>query len=82
MFEKLNKNHVLVHFHGNNCPAGVIRFKGIIIPNVFECTYIHKKFVNFNTLELNDEVIPGKLDRSNIGGIDIHIDYPPFVYKK
>jgi len=82
VFEKLNKNHVLVHFHGNNCPAGVIRFKGIIIPNVFECTYIHKKFVNFNTLELNDEVIPGKLDRSNIGGIDIHIDYPPFVYKK
>jgi hypothetical protein len=82
VFEKLNKNHVLVHFHGNNCPAGTINFKGIIIPNVFECTYINKKYVNLETLELNDEVIPGKLDMPNCHGKDIFIDYVPFVNKK
>jgi len=80
VFEKLNKNHVLVHFHGNNCPAGVINHKGIIIPNVFECTYINKKYVNLNTLELNKECIPTLLDRPNCGGTDIFINYPPFVH--
>jgi len=79
VFEKLNKNHILVHFHGNNCPAGVINHKGIIIPNVFECTYINKKYVDLNKLELNDECIPGPLDMPNCGGTDIFINYPPFV---
>jgi len=79
VFEKLNKNHILVHFHGNNCPAGVINHKGIIIPNVFECTYINKKYVDLNKLELNNENIPGPLDRPNCGGTDIFINYPPFV---
>jgi hypothetical protein len=79
VFEKLNKNHVLVHFHGNNCPAGVINHKGIIIPNVFECTYINKKYIDITKIELNNECIPGPLDMPNCGGTDIYINYPPFV---
>lgn len=81
VFEKINKNHVLIHFHGNNCPAGMNHFKGINIPNVFECTYIHKKYL-VHDVELNDEPIPSSLDMPNCGGYDIHIDYPPFVTKK
>jgi hypothetical protein len=37
VFDKINTNHYLVHFHGNNC-CGVRFHKGVIIPNVFECT--------------------------------------------
>jgi hypothetical protein len=79
VFEKINKNHVLVHFHGNNCPAGVINHKGIIIPNVFECTYINKKYIDLTQLKLNSEPIPGPLDMPNCGGVDIFINYHPFV---
>lgn len=79
VFLKLNENHILVHFHGNNCPAGVINHKGIIVPNVFECTYINKKYVELNTIVLNNECIPSSIDMPNCGGADIFINYPPFV---
>ena len=42
VFDKINKNHYLIHFHGNNC-CGIRNHNGVIIPNVFECTYLHKK---------------------------------------
>lgn len=81
VFEKLNVNHVLVHFHGNNCPAGIINHKGVLIPNVFECTYINKKYIDISKLELNTDPIPGPLDMPNCNNIsDIYINYPPFVH--
>ena len=43
VFDKINKNHYLIHFHGNNC-CGVRIHKNVMIPNVFECTYLHKKY--------------------------------------
>ena len=82
IFDKINKNHVLFHFHGNNCPAGVVNHKGVIIPNVFECTYVNKKYIDMSKLELNTDNIPGLIDMPNCGGPDIFINYPPFVYKK
>lgn len=81
IFKKINKNHVLFHFHGNNCPAGVINHKGVIIPNVFECTYVNKKYIDMLNLELNSDNIPTQIDMPNCGGPDIFIDYPPFVNK-
>ena len=77
-FNNLNKTHYLVHFHPNN-NCGVTDYKVIIMPNVFECTYLHKKY--FNTLpELNTESIPTKLDQKNINWKpDIIINYQPFV---
>jgi hypothetical protein len=80
MFNKLNKNHVLVHFHANNC-CGTREHKGVIIPNIFECTYIHKKYFTSEP-ELNNESIPSKLDMQNVlyRG-EIYIDHPPFVNK-
>ena len=79
IFSNLNKTHVLVHFHGNNCPAGVVNHKNTIIPNVFECTYIHKKYLDLSTIELNNDPLPSNIDMPNCGGNDINLNYPPFV---
>ncbi len=79
-FENLNQNHFLVHFHANN-GCGLRNHNGINIPNVFECTYLHKKyFTRFP--ELNSDVIPGILDMPNVAGDEIQINYPPFVNLK
>ena len=76
-FEKLNQNHFLVHFHANNC-CGMRNHNGVNIPNVFECTYLHKKyFTRFP--ELNSDVIPGVLDMKNVDRDEIYINHPPFV---
>jgi len=77
VFDKLNKNHYLIHFHGNNC-CGVRNHRGVLIPNVFECTYVHKKFFTTEP-KLNKDLIPGVLDMKNTPHPEIHINYPPFV---
>lgn len=79
VFDKINKNHVLVHFHGNNC-CGTRIHKDVEIPNVFECTYLHKKFF-VTPPQLNSDTIPGNLDMKNTSNPEIYIDYPPFVHK-
>lgn len=77
VFDKLNKSHYLIHFHGNNC-CGVRNHRGVIIPNVFECTYLHKKY--FTTIpELNTDPIPSSLDMKNTSKDEIYINHPPFV---
>lgn len=77
VFDKLNKNHYLIHFHGNNC-CGVRNHMGVIIPNVFECTYLHKKYFT-NVPELNRQPIPSNLDMKNTYNDEIFINHPPFV---
>ena len=50
-----------------------------MIPNIFECTYLHKKYFTEAPLQ-NTEAIPGKLDMRNlIRNEELQIDYPPFV---
>ena len=77
VFDKLNSTHYLIHFHGNNC-CGLNFHKGVNIPFVFECTYLHKKYFT-DVPELNADLIPSSLDMKNIDADEIHIDYPPFV---
>ena len=78
LFEKINTNHVLVHFHGNNS-CGVRLHKGVIIPNVFECTFLHKKYFISEPL-LNTDLIPSIIDmKNNRSKEEITINYPPFV---
>lgn len=78
-FIKINNNHNLIHFHANNC-CGTRNHKGVIVPNVFECTYIHKKFFK-SSRELNKDKIPSIIDMKNILKHDeIHINHPPFVH--
>jgi hypothetical protein len=79
VFDKINKNHVLVHFHGNNC-CGTRMHKNVEIPNVFECTYLHKKYFT-SSPKLNKTPIPSTLDMKNTGNSEIFINHPPFVYK-
>ena len=37
VFDKINKNHYLIHFHGINC-CGTRNYNGVIIPNVYILT--------------------------------------------
>jgi hypothetical protein len=79
IFYKLTQTHTLVHFHGNN-NCGVRNYEGIIIPNVFECTYLHNKYFT-SPPTLNKDTIPGILDMRNIFDYaEIGINYPPFVH--
>lgn len=77
VFDKINTTHYLIHFHGNNC-CGVRNHNGVIIPNVFECTYLHKKYFTSNP-QLNTDLIPSKLDMKNTESDEIYINHPPFV---
>lgn len=78
VFENLSKTHKLVHFHANNC-CGTTLFENTVVPNVFECTYIRNDcFVDNGK---NTDPIPSLLDRTNVKGNDLILDWPPFVTK-
>ena len=78
ILQRLQKTHYLVHFHGNNC-CGSTTVDGIVIPNVFECTYIRKSDQPHD-LELNSDPIPSSLDQPNIQNMpEIELNHPPFV---
>ncbi len=95
VFDKINKNHILIHFHGNNCGKknsknykgekhkgfGCHQCKGVFIPGLFECTYLHKKYFTKKP-ELNTDPIPSPLDMPNAKEhYDININWEPFVNK-
>lgn len=77
VFNKINNSHILVHFHGNNC-CDIRLYKNVMIPNVFECTYLHKKYFTAE-LELNTDLIPSNIDMKNTDNPEIFISWPPFV---
>jgi hypothetical protein len=62
VFKKINNTHYLIHFHPNNCYS-TKNINGIIVPEVFECTYINKNLIP--KPELNNKSIPSELDRKN-----------------
>jgi hypothetical protein len=63
LFQELQKTHTLVHIHGNNgCDIHTV--KGVLLPNVFECTFIRNEFVG--NREWNDTPFPTLLDSPNI----------------
>ena len=75
VFDALNQTHTLVHF----CPvdsAGNRKHKGVAMPNIFVCTYIHKRHYNCAP-ELKTDPIPAPIDNAlkNSGPINC----PPFV---
>jgi hypothetical protein len=77
IFDKINKTHHLIHYHGNNCGNTRTHLNNVM-PNVFECTYVNKKYFNKNP-ELNKQPIPGPLDMKNCNADDIQVNYSPFV---
>jgi len=81
MFDKLNKHHLLVHIHANNWEKKIDKINGIIIPNVFECTYVNKNFLK-EPYHLNTSKIPSNIDQPNCKDRpDIKMNYPPFFHK-
>ena len=80
LLEKLNVTHYMIHFHENNTTHEVAIHKGVVVPVVFECTYVNKKY--FDGLpELNTEILPTALDQPNFYWMsELYIDYPPFVH--
>jgi hypothetical protein len=79
IFEQLNKFHVLIHFHPNNW-SKLVDVSGVSVPEIFECTYLNKKYFSKDP-ELNTDPIPSSLDMKNVLHKDeIVINYPPFVH--
>jgi len=78
IFNILNKTHVLIHLHPNNC-LGLRNHNGVMIPYIFECTYIHKRHFS-SAPTLNKDPIPGKLDMRNVEtNKEIFMNFPPYV---
>jgi hypothetical protein len=78
VFDKINTNHILIHLHVNNC-CGFRNHRGVSMPNVFECTYVHKKYFT-QPIKLNTSPIPDPIDMRNIEGApECCINWPPFV---
>lgn len=80
MFKKINQTHIMVHLHPNNACGDRIH-NGVFMPNVFECTYLHKRFFN-GEAELNTDYIPNDaVDVRNIPwNPEIYMGHPPFVH--
>jgi hypothetical protein len=81
VFEYLNRTHLMIHFHPNN-GCGFRIHNGINIPNVFECTYLHKKYFHGGEAILNRDFIPNDaVDTRNTWVRDeMYIGHPPFVH--
>lgn len=73
----INKTHTLIHLHGNPVP-GTHKMNNVIIPNVFECTFIRNEFVKDRVK--NKKPVPTPIDRPNLPGYkEINLNYQPFV---
>jgi hypothetical protein len=74
---RLARTHYLIHLHGNN-HGGLTNVSGVMIPEVFECTYVRNDLEA--ELALNQGSIPSPLDMpNNPGAADIGLSWPPFV---
>ena len=76
---KLIETHTLIHLHANNC-CGTTLYNNIIVPNVFECTYVRNDFQTRD--KLNRESLPTSLDTPNVDGPDINLIGYPFNLDK
>lgn len=81
MFKKINETHLPIHFHPNNV-GGTRIHNGVYFPNLFEVTYLHKRFFPDGKAELNRDYIPN--DQVDVRNIifkeEIWIGHPPFVH--
>ena len=81
VFRQLNETHVLIHLHANN-QCGVREHWGAVVPNVFECTFLHKKYFMGQEPLPNTLPIPSPLDmRNNPHNAEIFLSAPPFVFE-
>ena len=64
LLHNINKTHTLIHFHGNN-GCNLQSVDGIVLPHVFELTYIRNDFYLTEKVK-NTEPLPTPLDMKNI----------------
>ncbi len=75
--KKLLQTHTLVHFHGNNY-GGIVEYKGLKLPNVFECTFL--RTAGFDKFTPNKTPLPCSIDQpNNKVKPDINLNFKPFV---
>jgi len=70
LMQKINKNFLLVHVHGNNACGNFFvtsRSKGLI-PRILELTYINRNLVDYYELSSSQQH-PLPIDQRNIPGI-------------
>ena len=84
IIEKINKTHVLIHAHGNNCnlkkPVSekYVQIDGVSVPNVIELTFLHKRY--FDTIKPSHQALPLECDHPNQKLLpELCINYYPFV---
>lgn len=78
VFKKINRTHYLIHFHPHNFYS-TKNINGIIVPEVFECTYINKNIIP--KPELNNINIPCELDKKNCKKKDdIYLSRYPYSF--
>ena len=79
---RLAKTHNLVHFHANNY-SHVDVVDGLVIPNVFECTYLRKDLFDNKNISLNNVPIPDpEFDqKNNPNAPEITLNCPPYCHK-
>ena len=63
LLKKINNTHTLVHFHANN-GCNLQKIDGIVLPHVFELTYIRNEYVTEKIR--NIEPLPTVLDMKNV----------------
>ena len=75
VIQKIQKTHVLFHLHGNNCCG----MNGNI-PNVFECTFVNRRFVTY-PVNLNKRPNPDPLyDQPNVWRRpELNLNFKPYV---
>lgn len=84
IIEKINKTHVLIHAHGNNCNPRVpaekkyIKIDGALVPRVIELTFLHKQY--FDTIKPSQQALPLECDWPNQKLLpELCINHYPFV---
>jgi hypothetical protein len=76
VLEKIAEQFTLIHLHANNC-CGTTSYDGVTVPNVFECTYVHKSIQPHQ--KRNTIPIPHPLDSPNTPNPEIHLQGYPFT---
>lgn len=77
IIREINKTHTLIHFHGNPGPGTHI-LNNIVIPNVFECTFVRNDFIKEKIK--NKRPVPTPIDKPNLPEYkEIDLNYYPFV---
>ena len=61
---RLLKTHWLVHLHVNNYVTSLTQENGVMLPEIFECTYVRK--LPNESLSFNTDPIPSPLDQPNV----------------